>query len=231
MTRGRRILFGLGALAAVALAGCGNDASRSEGFSAARSVAGSLFRGGSQEESAPDPAAFAQTVARALQLQEGPLMLVISGEEQQFSLLGEYGRNGGYRTWANNQRQALIFNGGILTGTRGLGNDLMSSQIGEVAPLIRGRRAGTAQRVYRHLDGENDEASLTLTCTVAPAGSVATTLASGATLSTVQVNETCRGAGLSVQNVYFVTGSGFIPQSRQWQGPVVGDVAIQVLRN
>ena len=223
------------ALATVTLAACSSDGTQNEGLTLARTLASSvtgLVRPADEGDGGPsaleaNPAA---TIARVLQSQPGPLMLVVVPERDQTALLAPIGQNLAYRTWATNSREALILKNGVLAGTRGLGDDLMSSEIESVGALIRGRRAGQATRTYRYLDGENKERPLQLTCTVARGGSESVQMASGQRLSTVQMIEECRGAGREVRNVYFVTGSGRIPQSRQWQGPEIGDIAIQILR-
>ena len=236
MTATRRLLAGLAGLAMLALAGCGNDPSRSEGFSAARGlISGAVGRSGGGDAAASgqisvdtNPAA---AIAAVLRGQQGPVMFIALNGGSEAALLGRYGQNGPYRTWATNDRQSLTFFRGILTATRGIGGDLMSSEVGAVAPLIIGRRAGTGQRTYRYLDGENKERPLQLSCTVQPAGPATATLASGQSFAATRVDEVCQAGSLTVRNIYFVTASGFIPQSRQWQGPGNGDIAIQILRN
>src|SRR5690606_2017099 len=111
---------------------------------------------------------------------------------------------------------ALIFRSGMLSGTRGLGNDLSVAEPGTEA-LIRAGRSGSAKRIMRYFSGDGLERPLDFDCTVAPgpAASVMT--------------ESCQGHGLSFQNSYMVQG-GQIPVSRQWVGPALGYVTVQTLR-
>jgi hypothetical protein len=45
------------------------------------------------------------------------------------------------------------------------------------------------------------------------------------------MKEVCRNDEVKVSNLYWVTGSGAIPQSKQWISQQMGDLAVQVLRN
>jgi hypothetical protein len=217
------------ALALAGLSGCGSDPSEDTRFATVRAFVSGLVQGDAPQ-GPTDPAQLAGTIQRALQASDAPLMLAVLPEREQTALLGEFGVNGPYRTWATQEEQALVLRNGILVGTRGVGPDLMSSEVGQVAPLIRGRRAGTGQRVYRHLDGVNQEVPTVFTCRIAPAGRETVQLASGARPAVTRMVESCRSSDRRIENVYWVTSAGAIPQSRQWQGPDVGPIVIQILR-
>lgn len=118
----------------------------------------------------------------------------------------------------------MIFRNGVLSGTRGLGGDLMSSDIGTVG-LITARRAGQGERVSRHLDGEGKTVETRFSCAVSVGESkpVAFALVQGTGLV---VNETCTAPDLQITNNYVVDSGGRVLWSRQWIGPGHGAVVI-----
>ncbi|MGR3544142.1 MAG: YjbF family lipoprotein, partial [Paracoccus sp. (in: a-proteobacteria)] len=111
---------------------------------------------------------------------------------------------------------ALILRGGMLVGTRGLGNDLSVAEP-QTEALIRAGASGSGTRVMRYFTGDGLERPLQFACTTAPGPK------SGVTL------ENCEGHGVGFQNSYISQG-GQIVVSRQWIGPALGYVTIQTLR-
>ncbi|WP_170063397.1 YjbF family lipoprotein [Albidovulum inexpectatum] len=179
----------------------------------------------------PKPVDPARLAASALQSFDGPLVLAQFETVGLTTVLGEYGRNGRVRTYATPDERTLAFNDGIVVSSRGLGNDLMSSDIGETARIVRSRQSGKSNRKYRFLDGEGIERPLPMSCRILPAGSE-TLEAGGQRVNVTRVQETCQtaGGGLTITNSYWVTGNGAMLASRQWIGPALGYVTIQVLR-
>lgn len=181
----------------------------------------------------PEPAAPENpeaVAARALSANPAPLILVqvegLGTAQQPLAMVGE---NRGMRTYMTPAQQAIILRGGMLVGTKGLGNDLSVAEINQVAPLIRARRAGQAPRVMRYISGDGVERPLPVTCTVSTGARQDFSFA-GRGWSALQVVEACQGSGVSFQNNYLVTGDGQIPVSRQYIGPALGHVTIQTIR-
>lgn len=233
----RHLLVGFGRAALLSgivlgtgLAGCGTDTSKTEGTSIAIGVAKGLKQrllpGKSAPASAPDPEKLAAAAKSSF---AGPIILAQIGKSGHLTVLGEYGRNGATRTYATPNEQTLVLRDGILIATRGLGNDLMSSESAAAAGLITRRQAGTVARVYRYLDGEGIERPLPMQCsiTLGPAKSFDF---AGSHYDTVQVDEACRSNAVNVANSYWVTGAGTVALSRQWIGPALGHVTIQLVR-
>ena len=127
---------GLAALALAALAACGNT--RSDGpttLDITRQLVGQVLSGRQSAPAAPapDPQAMA---AEALSVNKGPLIMVGlegPGTTQVLALTGE---NGGMRTYMTENEQAVILRGFMLTGTRGLGNDLSVAEAAGTAALV-----------------------------------------------------------------------------------------------
>jgi hypothetical protein len=220
------------ALVVLALAACGSDTSKTEGTKIAlgvvKGVTARLSPRKAGAGAVPDPERLAASAKASF---KGPLILAQIEKAGLLTALGETGRNGGVRTFATPNEQTLVLRDGLLTATRGLGNDLMSAKTAAVAALVLNRRPGSAARTYRYLDGEGTERPLPMACTVT-AGPAKSFDFAGRHYDTLQMDETCRATtqSLSVGNSYWVTGDGTVALSRQWIGPALGHVTIQLVR-
>lgn len=211
-------LRGVAALTALAtLAACGNTAKTESTsvFGLGRQAVTQIIAQRSAKPAPPaDPAGMA---AEALAVNPGPLIMAgleNMGSTQVLALVGD---NAGMRTYMTKNEQALILRGGMLIGTRGLGNDLASVDAGPSLALLRAGRGGQVQRTLRYYSGDGHERPLPFTCTI------------GAGPKPGVMVEGCSGNGISFQNNYLMSG-GAISVSRQWAGPALGYITIQTLR-
>lgn len=223
----RRMILPLAACAALlATAGCGND----PGAGAGAKLAIATLKGGGGKgggaAGAPDPA---QLVANGLKSVKGPVILAIVEGSGAAAAMGQAGTNGAYVTWTTRDKQQLTFRSGVLSATRGLGNDLIASTAGALIPLIRGRQAGAGTRTHYYLNGEGTLYSRQARCQVTP-GSTDGLQIGAVQVSTRRMTETCQGEGMTFENLYWVAADGTVWQSRQWIGPVAGHVVVQRLR-
>lgn len=224
---------GMVALAALSMvAGCGNDRNTAEGRQAIamafQQVRAKLApgKGNGAKPAAPDPEKLALSAMKTV---KGSILIAQIESSGTVSALGEIGSNRGLRTYATPNEQSLTLKDGILVATRGLGNDLMSSDADAAIRLIRSRSAGSAKRTYRYLDGESIERPLPMDCVTATAAPQEIVFA-GSRHSTLSVGEACTYGTLKVTNAYWVTGDGTVVLSRQWIGPGLGYVTIQLVR-
>lgn len=222
---------GLGVLAALALAGCaggtggGGDAplgtSEREArvlaaVSGVRAVLGGLSSrdgvglpravpgGFSPEAIAAEPSAYRLVQVNALGLAEPARVIQENGPEVTVAL-----RSG----------PTAAFDNGVLTATRGFGDDLMTVD----APGLLGRlRAGGGQltRTMEMLGPQDQIVTETFACTVTAAGTETVDLAvRRAELR--RLDENCRGEALIFDNIYWLDGGGAIVASRQYVSPTV----------
>lgn len=200
------------------LAGCGND-DRGIGplgeLAQAASQAAAQRRAAANASAAP-PKSPEEAAAEALRVNPGPLIQVGFESLGKTQVMAMTGQNGTMRTYMTPAEEALILRGGMLVGTRGLGNDLSVAEPGTDA-LIRAGASGTATRIMRYYSGDGLERPLQFTCTVGAGPRPGVTV------------ETCQGHGATFQNSYLVQANQ-IAVSRQWIGPVLGHVTIQTLR-
>lgn len=177
-----------------------------------------------------------QQIAEALQATPNPVaMFVFEKRKNAQGLLLEIETNGPYHSFGNSARNVIVMRNGMITSTRGLGGDLMSSDEEALLSLVRSRSAGTATYVQRFLTPEGVTEELTYRCTTRTGGGqqVAAGLVNA---PTVMVHASCEGdsnylgAGSSFANDYAVSGDGVILSARQWVGDYMGYVGSQYLR-
>lgn len=217
----------LAAFAAVlVLAACGNQPDQGLIF---KSVKAGMSKKGGQAAGAEAAAQAAGDMAAALQNSDLPLALAVLEQRGVTAILTRIETNGAYGTWASSDRRSITIREGMVTATRGLGNDLMSSDAGGLAALIAARREGSGVRKQRYLDGENHTVEVIAECSVERAGGKQIKAGAVNTRATTMV-ESCSAGETRFQNSYDVDSRGFSVATRQWLGPVVGYVRIQVFR-
>ncbi len=223
----------LGAFSAVILAACGNDPNAGTGSQAALDLVKSLGNRISAPEATAQPTPDATDpnalVTKALAATDGKVMLAAIESRDVLAILGVSATNNGYETWLTADRRSLILKRGVLTGSRGLGEDLMSSISDSAIALITARRNGQATRSYQYLSGMGNTVSKTMSCQISATGDEQVTFGEINVKAKV-MTEICSGDGLSVQNVYWVDGAGRVVKSRQWLGDAIGYIVFLPLR-
>ena len=142
--------------------------------------------------------------------------------------------NGNYVTYVSALQQEVTLHGAAqITGTRGLGTDLVSGWSSGPDPLVSpippGRWPGRVQRVYE-LPGEGPQGKVeTFDCTFeAPVPTQMTILE--VRYSGVNISEDCAGPGGRFENLHFVdASSGVVRRSLQWTGPKMELLDLQIL--
>lgn len=217
----------LGALLAIAmLVGCSNDdeAARSKG-----ALLSGLKNSFAKSRAEPQLEISEAALQQLLQSTATPLVLVTSVDNKPQAVLAEIESNGDYRTFGAPDRTSVTFLHGMVAASRGLGNDLMSAEIGESLALVRARRAGEAQRIHRFLGGEDQTRQLVFQCSVSR-GSSARVVIGQIDEAGIQMTEACTGENRNFSNVYVVNSAGRILSSQQWMSPTRGNLAFHDLR-
>lgn len=136
-------------------------------------------------------------------------------------------RNGADVTWASSDLVGVILRDGVMRGTRGLGEDLMSADIPSAASL---RQDGAVtRRSYFHLDGNEQTQRLNYTCNVYSRGEARLVILERS-YNSMHYAESCQGDGPAFINEYWFLNSGKIVQSRQWVSRTVGFLKLQNLK-
>lgn len=179
------------------------------------------------------PAQVAAAVNEALTVLDGPLALATFENTQNNVVLRQIATNGPYRTWTSwsegTDRRSVTTRNGMITATRGLRSDLMSSEIDQTLALVSSRSSGTATRVQRYLNGENQIYEVRATCTVTRGGQSRVQVGAIDRM-TVEMTENCQNGARSFRNIYRVDGQGRIVQSVQWLNEFYGLTVVQMLR-
>jgi hypothetical protein len=155
------------------------------------------------------------------------LLLFAPVTEDVASVFAAASRNRGVQTWVSDEGESLSLRNGVIIATRGLGNDVMATDISQVYPaLVRG--IGRALRINDYLDGEDRIVREQYTCEIGTLRRETLEIFQRKHETRV-ISETCAGEGGSFRNLYWIDTAGLIWQSRQWISPRVGAVDIQIL--
>lgn len=212
--------------AAFVLAGCGSEGNAPELTDQLVATAKNTFQ---QRKAANAPQAAAAVTRAQVEQSAVPLLRLTIGATGSQATAAELARNGDTATYFMGTGQAIYLRGGLMTGTRGLGYDLMSLDMPyrSVAAALKG---GNYTRVHRYLDSENRTVKLTANCSMRVERTQTLTQLERQ-YKVRHVVETCAGDGVSFQNTYDLdVRSNQVWQSRQWVGPVAEHALIEQLK-
>lgn len=213
----RSLSLTLGALALLVLGGCSSDPGTQ------KMIATALPFG----HPAPAPVAEFAAAERA----GAPrLVAAIESRPEAVALFALQARSdaSGVGTWISGDGAQLMFDDGLLVGSRGFSGDVMASGVTESAALIHGLSPGYATRLMTLIDGEDHAVTRAFRCQVSIGEGQDVPIGSRAVRATT-VTEACHGAVASFENYYWVVPrSGEIIQSSQWAGMVTGKISLRV---
>ena len=158
----------------------------------------------------------------------GVPILFVEIDRGQNGTLSQYPGEGIGQTWLAVDGSTVTLENGLLKATRGMGDDLMGSEISleinwsELEEVSYERRM-----VYLRLD--NKTLINEYSCTLAEMNSMETINLFDAEFSVNHVQETCRGAAGSFVNDYYIDTEGLVRNSRQYQGEKIGYMMISRL--
>jgi hypothetical protein len=208
----RQVLFGLAALAV--LAGCSNDGSQDlrRAWTAVKAVT-------TRDAPAQDPRDVLTPDLLAKQTQ--PLLSARLTGRGQNALLrpGAGGPKDGVLWTTLDGTATLAMTRGVLGATRGVVDDLMSSDLDQVLTGIYGGQP-RAVRLMRHLDGEDQLRLSSFVCDYSRRADTADTLRGR--FSATLITEDCASPDRRIVNKYWIDRKGVMRKSRQWLSPSVG---------
>lgn len=196
-----RILIASLLIAVLGLSACGSDRSALPG-----AIFGSLKNALSRNKQPP----LTTEILRArltpeVRAQFGVPILIAEVPKQKVAAVVFYvTQNADTITWNAGDGVGIYTRKGILTGSRGVGYDLMAADVSGPLSVILGKGNGIATRTHKYLDGENREVAIRFDCTYVRTGAV--------------VTESCETKGLAIENTYVLNKKGEIQASRQWMG-------------
>lgn len=158
-----------------------------------------------------------------------PLIRVRVEQSGDFSLLYVAQNSKGAQIWKSPDNVSFTLRDGIVTQTRGLGDDLFSADVAGLQGALKGRgtRGGVA-RINLRMDGTNSLVTTRFTCDITDLGpKTVTVLERG--IPARHYQEACKGGTDAFTNDYWVDSRGVVRASRQWIGPVFGHVYLERL--
>ncbi len=167
-----------------------------------------------------DPAAVLRAALPAiLEKVPAPMILMTQrklGGAEIFVLSTEIGD---HRVFGSDYNTTITLEGGVLAETRGLGDDLMSSNNGPLPQLLRVHAEGDYQRVMRTLDGEGHEIAVMFDCRLSAD-------------TRERMIESCTTPGKAIRNIYeYAPDSSMLARSEQWLSPRHGHLTIEHIRH
>ena len=127
--------------------------------------------------------------------------------------------NGAEQTWASQSGFTASYRDGLLVATRGLGDDLMASDTGQVRAMLA-QGGGHAQRAVDFLDDFDRIETVRFECEIAVQGREVVDLGLRQP-ELAKYEETCSSPTLVFTNIYWLDGVGEILQSRQFVSQTV----------
>ncbi len=215
------LIKGMLGVVVLGLAACGNL----QGEDNPMARLGSTIIGAASGDSAAVAGSPALT-RELIDVQDVELLRVslISAEATGLVVFGS--RNGDNVTWVSQEGQSFTFREGLLSGTRGLGDDLMGADLsGAVASLEDG---GNHFRTLDFMSSLDEIDRLTFECTTVHVRREDLTIVER-TYSTTVIEETCMIGTSGFKNTYWRDDEGVIWQARQWISAGVGYLGYQRL--
>ncbi|MGR3462109.1 MAG: YjbF family lipoprotein [Roseovarius sp.] len=127
--------------------------------------------------------------------------------------LAPVARNGDVTVWQTLDGITLSFRDGVLIATRGLGDDLMSADVGGTLAMLRGTGApGHYPQLRSYLDGEDRTVFRSFQCRrdARPGAGPPR-----------RITERCVSPRDETTNTYWLDQTGKITRSRQWVSPAI----------
>ncbi|MGL4321800.1 MAG: YjbF family lipoprotein [Paracoccaceae bacterium] len=158
-----------------------------------------------------------------------PYAMVGIERREAYATMTLAGQNGPYDSWVTADGAGIVLRNDVLTGTKGLGADLVTADPGEISAVLRSGQSGAVSRTHEYTDGEGRIFTNTYACTLSPAGSEAITIIGG-TYQTRVMSEICTSNQEEFENRYWIGKSdGIMWKSRQWVSADVGHVLLLTL--
>lgn len=136
-------------------------------------------------------------------------------------------QRGGVQTWLTDTGKSIALEDGFLRNTRGLGDDLMSSQVAQTKAAVLARRGGIVTRFMAFIGPEMQTVTRSYVCDIDVRGPRDLTV-NGQLVKTTLVGETCDSTTQNFENLYWLrTRDGSMVQSRQWAGDLTGPLVMR----
>ncbi|MBC6442031.1 MAG: YjbF family lipoprotein [Rhodobacteraceae bacterium] len=211
-------------LSALVLAGCGSNSTETEVTKALRELVQRPAKKRAEAEGRKAVLSITRAVVDAAAVSLIRVRLEGTGAVSTMTVI-DVKDNGS--AWAGPDGGVLYFRNGVLFGSRGLGQDLMTMA---APPLAREIADGHSRRRYRYLDGDELLVTLHVACHTRIEGPRRLTIL-GRSFQTEAVFQRCEGdRALAFENRYWVLpGTALVIKSQQFIAPKFGRADIETL--
>tara|TARA_R110002094_G_scaffold2130_3_gene8981 strand:+ start:1197 stop:1856 length:660 start_codon:yes stop_codon:yes gene_type:complete len=160
--------------------------------------------------------------------QAGAPLLKFGIEDLEVVTIGVFDtRRDGIETWLTASGPSFAIEDGFLRNTRGLGDDLMSSDVSQIRAAVLGRENGTVERFMTFIGPEEQTVTRSYVCDIEVRGARDLTV-NTLVVNTTLVAETCTSTDQNFENLYWLRESnGKMVQSRQWASNKIGPVVMR----
>ena len=134
----------------------------------------------------------------------------------------------GVTTWRSPDGITLATQDGFLIATRGLGGDMLGSDIRDAMAVVLGGGSGRVTRFHTFLDGENNAVRRAYVCDIRQSGPSEVQLNQQA-VPTRLITEDCASQDQQFVNLYWQDRRGQIIQSQQWAGEFTGGLTFRIV--
>ncbi len=218
MTRVMRTISLLGTLA---LAACSGGTGLETGQTQSLQEIRTSFQNAIQRPSGPRPA-LPQLSRAFLDSLPLPALEAVLEDRDASAYMDPLQIKGNVTVWYTTDLSQLVTRDGLITGTRGLGSDMVSSDYAATLSAIAAG-SGSAQRRLNLTNDLDQNILVSMSCTVQTVGTETLEIVE-LTFATRHVQETCLYSGGTITNDYWVDSRNprKIWKSRQWLGPEAG---------
>ena len=155
----------------------------------------------------------------------GVPILFVEIDRGQNGTLSQYPGEGVAQTWLGVDGATVTLDNGLLKETRGMGDDLMGSEI-SIEVNWSALEDVSYERRMAYLRLDNKTLINEYSCTLTDMNRMETKNLFDAYFSVKHVKETCRGLAGSFVNDYYIDTLGIVRNSRQYQGDKIGYMTI-----
>ncbi|MEP1962509.1 YjbF family lipoprotein [Tateyamaria sp.] len=140
------------------------------------------------------------------------------------------GGPGALRTWRTADDSQVTLRQGVVVTTRGIGNDLNSSDANAAVKAIRTRSPISGPHTLYLNNGENGISRIDLLCEMRSVGAETIEIVERK-FNVLHLQENCTGTkGIITYDYWIDRNDATVRQSRQWIGPEVGYVRTRLLK-
>ncbi|MFL4469155.1 YjbF family lipoprotein [Tateyamaria armeniaca] len=137
---------------------------------------------------------------------------------------------GELRTWRSADGSQLVFREGVLIATRGLGNDIGSTQATSMIKLLTLRTPSAGLHQIYVVTGENGTERVDLACDMTVVGPETLEIVQRL-IKTLRLRAECAaGSNAVTYNFWVDPEDSTVWQSRQWAGPSLGYMKTRLLK-